>query len=180
MPSMFPTMASSSDDRNRRVESWQPGDPTPRTTIAAFALLLITGVLMIVAGGFQLMAKWDGPINSPAQAEDINFLIRNVRILGGVTAACGLGIAVLAPKVRDGYRRARRAVTFIAAVGMFFMLAGWVFQFTGMGNALLALLLAVALLLAFRPAADPYFDAGHRLETPIEGDGTIPGDELRK
>ena len=61
MPSMFPTMASSSDDRNRRVESWQPGDPTPRTTIAAFALLLITGVLMIVVGGFQLMAKWDGP-----------------------------------------------------------------------------------------------------------------------
>ncbi|WP_295642178.1 hypothetical protein [uncultured Corynebacterium sp.] len=179
MPSMFPTMASSSDDRNRRVEAWKPGDPTPRTTIVAFALLLTTGVLMIVAGFFQLIAKWDGPIGSPEEAERVNFLIRNVRILGGITAVCGLGIALLAPKVRDGYRRSRRGVTFIAAVGMFFMLAGWVFHFTGFGNALLALLLAIALLLAYRPSADPYFDAGHRLETPAEGDGTLPGDELR-
>lgn len=176
---MFPTMASHGDDRNRQVQAWQPGDPTPRTTILAFALLLVTGVLMIVVGGFELMARWDHGASSPEEAERMQFVVRNVRILGGVTAACGLGIALLAPKVRDGYRRSRRAVTFIAAVGMFFMLAGWVFGFTGMGNALLALLLAIALLLAYRPAADPFYDAGHRLETPTEGDGTLPGDELR-
>lgn len=179
MPSMFPTMASASDDRNRRVEHWKPGDPTPRSTIAAFALLLATGVIMIVVGGFQLAASWDQSPTSPEEAERMQSVANNVRILGGVTAVSGLGIALLSPRVRDGYRGARRGVTYIAAVGMFFMLAGWVFGFTAMGNALLALLLAIGLLLAYRPAADPYFDAGHRLDTPVEGNGTLPGDDIR-
>jgi len=67
----------------------------------------------------------------------------------------------------------------VSCLAIIFMLLGWVFGFTGPGQAVLALALAIACLMAFRPAADPFFDAGHRLEAPVEGDGTLPGDSVR-
>ncbi|MGP5658964.1 hypothetical protein [Corynebacterium falsenii] len=169
MPTMFPSMASDSDDPNRSTTKWKPGDPTPRTAIAAFALVLIVAVLMIVSGFFMLTAQWDRAPENETEAEAMQFVLNNTRILGGINLVIGAALAVLASGIRDGYRRKRRWVLWLGALGIFFMLAGWVFQFTGMGQALIALLLAVALLLAYRPSADPYFDAGHRLDPEDTG-----------
>ena len=110
----------------------------------------------------------------------MDFVRNNVRILGGINVVVGAVLVYFSRGVRDGYRGKRRLVLWFGALGILFMLAGWVFGFTGPGQAIMALLLAVALLLAYRPAVNPFFDAGHRLDgPPIEGDGTLPGDSLR-
>lgn len=182
MPAMFPSMVTSGDDPNRKVTAWRPGDPTPRPVIAAFALLLFTAAIMVLTGLFLLFMQWDRqPVNSEDAAQ-MEFVMRNTRILGGVNVVLGLAIAFFARGVRDGYRGKRRLVLWLSLVAMFFLLAGWVYQFTNFGQAILALLLAVGNFLAFRPQVDPFFDAGHRLdgEAPVEGDGTLPGDVLRK
>ena len=179
---MFPSMASNADDPNRKVQRWQPGDPTPRSVIGAFALILFIAVFMVVTGFFMLTAQWDRPPADVQEAEAMAFVRNNVRILGGINVVLGIALAVLARGVRDGYRSRRRWVLWLGVLAIFFQLAGWVFQFTGMGQALLALGLAVALLLAFRPAADPFFDAGHRLEHGAAGgaEGAGPGENFAR
>lgn len=161
---MFPSMASNSDDLNRKVHRWQPGDPTPRTVIAAFALISFIAVLMVVTGVVMLTLKWDRLPADAQEAEAMDFVLNNVRILGGINVVLGIALAVFSRGLRDGYRDKRRWVLWLGVLAIFFQLAGWVFQFTAMGQALLALGLALGLVLAFRPAADPFFDADHRLE----------------
>ncbi|MGJ4049890.1 hypothetical protein ACN4DP_02805 [Corynebacterium macclintockiae] len=180
MPAMFPSMVPNSDDPNRRVAYWQPGDPTPRMVIASFAMLVFGGAIMVLVGVLSLTASWDREPTSAEEAEHMRFMINNVRILGGINVVVGALLVFFAPGVRDGYRGKRRLVLWLGAIGILFMLAGWVFGFTGPGQALIALWVAVALLMAYRPAVNQFFDAGHRLEeTPVEGDGRLPGDELR-
>lgn len=180
MPSMFPSMAPHSDDPNRRVNAWKPGDPTPRLVLAASVVFVIIAMIMVLSGIFMIIADWDRAPVDAAEAERMNFVRNNIRILGGVNVVTGAILVWLSLSLREGYRNRRRWMLWIGCLAIFIMLLGWVFQFTGAGQALLALGLAIALLMVFRPAVDPFFDAGHRLEAPVEGDGTLPGDELRK
>lgn len=159
MPSMFPTPATPRGDRNRDVLSWQPGDPTPRVLIVAFALLLVLGCFMVLTGALQLTASWNRSPRSAEEAETMAFVLTNVRILGGISVAAGLAIIWFARSVRDGKRRGRRVLLLVSCLAIFFLLAGWVMQFTGPGNAVLAFGLACSLLLAFRPSAETFFDA---------------------
>ena len=171
---MFPSLYRGDDkDRNRRVARWQPGDPTPRSVVWGTVIFLVVAILMIFNGVLLLTASWNrDPINE-AEAETMRFVQNNARILGGINVVLGLLIGYLTRGVRQGYRTRRRWILWLSALAMFFMLAGWVAQFTGPGQALLAFGLAVAALMVFRPQADPYFDAGHRLEEePAEP--TIP------
>lgn len=180
MPAMFPSMVPSGQDPNRDVRYWQPGDPTPRMVIVSFVMLVVLGLLMVFFGVLALTASWDREPMNAEEAEHMNFVRNNVRILGGINVVVGAVLVYFSRGVRDGYRSKRRLVLWFGALGILFMLAGWVFGFTGPGQAILALLLAVALLMAYRPAVNPFFDAGHRLDgPPIEGDGTLPGDNLR-
>lgn len=166
MTSMFPSLYRGGDDndQNRKVVRWQPGDPTPTSVKAGAILFLVTGILMVFSGILSLTAGWNRePINAE-EAETMRFVQNNVRILGGIQVVLGLVIAYLHRGVMQGYRSKRRWILWVSALAAFFMLAGWVAMFIPIGPALLALLLAVAALLVFRPNADPYFDAGHRLE----------------
>lgn len=164
MPSMFPSLATPGEDPNRRIDYWKPGDPTPRVVIAGFAMILVAAVLMIYSGIGMFLLDWNRePINAQ-EAERMAFVQRNVRILAGLNIIFAIVLILLAPKVRDGYRNKRRLALWIACLAIFFMLAGWVLGFSGMGQSLIALLLAIAFLLVYRPAADPFFDAGHRLD----------------
>lgn len=169
MPSMFPSMAANNDDINRTSKAWKPGDPTPRIVLIAALMFVIVGVLMVLTGVFQLTVDWNRePINAE-EAERMDFVRRNVQILGGVNVLGGVIITWLAMSLRQGLRNRRRFLLWISCLCIFFMLLGWVFAFTGPGQALLALGLAIAALMAFRPAADPFFDAGHRLEENPQG-----------
>lgn len=180
MPSMFPSMATSGDDPNRGVKYWAPGDPTPRVVLAASVVIVIMAVMMVLSGIMMLTADWNRAPVDADEAASMDFVRRNVQILGGVNVVCGAIVTWLALSLREGYRNRRRWMLWLSCLAIFLMLLGWVFGFTGMGQALLAFGLAVGLLMAFRPAADPFFDAGHRLESPVEGNGTLPGDELRR
>ena len=179
MPSMFPSMAPNADDRNRRTKAWRPGDPTPRVVLIASVLFVILGVLMVLSGVLMFTVDVDGQAMNADEAERLEFLRDNVRILGGINVVLGLIITGLSLTLRLGHRNRRRVLLWVSCLAILFMLLGWVFGFTGLGQAVLALGLAIACLMAFRPAADPFFDAGHRLEAPVEGDGTLHGDELR-
>lgn len=166
MTSMFPSLYRNGDgkDPNRKVNRWQPGDPTPTGVKYGSILFLVVAVLMVFTGILHLTASWDRePINAE-EAEIMRFVQNNVRILGVINVVLGLVIAFLSNGVRNGYRPKRRWILWVSALAAFFMLAGWVADFTGPAPALWALLLAVAALMVFRPNSDPYFDAGHRLE----------------
>lgn len=164
MPSMFPSMNSHPADPHRTTTCWKPGDPTPRVVLAAGVLFVAVGALMLLAGTWQLTADWTYTPSNPQEAERMDFVRRNVHILGGINVVLSVAIIWLALSLRLGYRRKRRVLLCASCLAIFFMLAGWVFGFSGMGQALLALGLAVACLMAYRPSADPFFDAGHRLE----------------
>lgn len=179
MPTMFPSMASRPEDHNRRVTKWAPGDPTPPVVVVASVVLSVVGLLMLVSALFQLTAEWSRPPADPGEAERMEFVRRNVQYLGAVNLVGAPLILWLAQSLRQGYRGKRRWLLWISCLCIFFMLLGWVFGFTAIGQALMALGLAIGLLMAYRPAADPFFDAGHRLDAPVEGDGTLPGDQLR-
>ena len=96
---MFPSMASDSDDPNRSTTKWKPGDPTPRTAIAAFALVLIVAVLMIVSGFFMLTAQWDRAPANETEAEAMQFVLNNTRILGGINLVIGAALAAFATDI---------------------------------------------------------------------------------
>lgn len=181
MPSMFPSMAPSADDANRKSKGWKPGEPTPRVVLIAAVLFVVIAVIMIFTGYWQLTADWSRQPANPEEAERMDFVRRNVQILGGINVVLGLIITWLAFSLRQGYRGKRRILLWVSCLAIAFMLLGWVFQFTGPGQSVLALGLAIACLMAFRPSADPFFDAGHRLDGAAKdaGDGTLPGDTIR-
>lgn len=166
MTSMFPSLYRGGDenDQNRKVVRWQPGDPTPTSVKVGAILFLVTGLLMVFSGILSLTASWDREPMNAEEAEMMRFVQKNTRILGGIQVVLGLVIAFLHRGVLHGYRSKRRWILWVSALAAFFMLAGWVAQFVFIGTALLALMLAIAALLVFRPNADPFFDAGHRLE----------------
>lgn len=155
---MFPSLIPPSDDQNRRINYWKPGEPTPRAVVIGFALILVAAAMMIFFGVNMFLLDWDRPPSSPEEAERMEFVRNNVRILGGINAVLGAALAFLAPKIRDGHRRQRRWALWIGALAIFFMLAGWVFRFTPVGQAVIALMLAFAFLAVYRPAAEPYFE----------------------
>lgn len=147
------------DDLNRTVRQWRPGEPRPGVITAAMVITLLVGVAMVVFGVVMLTLKWDRAAESAEEAEYMAFVVRNVRIMAGINIILGVIIGALSPQLLKGNARARKFLMIASGLAIFFLLAGWVMQFTGPGQALLALGLAIALLLAYHPASNSFFDA---------------------
>ncbi|RAV32928.1 hypothetical protein [Corynebacterium heidelbergense] len=157
MPTMFPSLVPPEGDRNRSVEEWKAGDPTPRQVVIAFVLFIIVGCAMVLSAVGMFQLNWNRTAASPQEQERMDFVVRNVRLLGVLLILLGVPIVGLAPGLRKGSNVCRRIILGLSVLAMFFMLGGWVLKIAATGQAVLALLLAVACLLMYRPGLQTFF-----------------------
>lgn len=171
MPSLFPSITPSNDEGpNRSFKLWQPGEPRPKAITAAVVVAIIVGVLMILSGIGMFQLQWDRSAANADEADYMDFVQRNVRILAVIDIIFGLAIVGISPKILSGNKRFRKILLVISLLAIFFLLAGWIMQFAPMGSAVLAVGLAVMLLLAYRPGAAQYFD--HSTKDPSDTQGS--------
>lgn len=157
MPTMFPiSHYSDPNDPNRRINYWQPGDGIPGTAKVAFVLLLISSIALLYSG----IDMW---LDKPPAAEDadqqtaFDFVSTNLKWVGTVQIAGALLMALLMPALLRGDGKLRRWLMTVILVTMAFTLVGWVFGLSATWQALIALLMALALLAMYRPALRTYF-----------------------
>ncbi len=175
-PSPFrpPASGTGQEDPNRVIRRWQPGQPTPTSVRVAFGLFVAACGLLLFTGLLYLTAQWDAPAANEEQAQQMAFVLRNTRILGAVNVIASLLLAWFSLGVLRGKRNHRRYALWVSMLAIFFLLAGWLLQFTGFGQAIVALLLAIANLLAFRVSVDTYYD--NHTATPTVAPGERHGE----
>lgn len=138
--------------------------PRPRVVDAAFWLLLIGAVLLVVGGLLAATAGFDA-VRSAASASVSDEQVRNYLALHrGSALICilaGVGLGFLAGRMRTGDPRFRRAAVALALVSV--LLVALVAVFAGIHLlALLGLLpIVVATLLLTRPVVVEWFDGAH-------------------
>lgn len=144
-------------DPNRNVQPWQPGDPIPRMVLVAMVIYAVVGVIMVLSAIGMLQLGWTRPAANPEEQQRMDFVLRNVRMLAVALIVFGTAIVGLSPMLRSGRVGWRRALLVVSVFSMFIMLGGWVLNFAPLGQAVLALMLAVASLMVYRPAVNPFF-----------------------
>lgn len=157
MAGMFPTMVSDPNDPNRRhreqKETAGAEWPKPLRTsfwlfIAACVLMLLTG-MMLLSGGFPDGA--DEAFREP--------FMRNMRFTawGNILLALALGSA--AAYFQRGSAPARRFAAGFSALAIFLNIAAFALRVSGWASFFIVVLLAVAVWLMFRPAANEWVRA---------------------
>ncbi|WP_414121775.1 hypothetical protein [Corynebacterium nuruki] len=156
MPTMFPTPTGPGNDRNRTAAPWRPGDRRPGVVTAAGVLLALCAVLLAVSGVVMVVAT--PPETSDADlAERWDTIATALTWLGAVEIVIALALAVVVPGVVRGDARRRTWAGGIAGAGILITLVCWVFVNGGLGQAVLALVLAIACLAMYRPAVRTYY-----------------------
>lgn len=158
MASMFPTPAGSGpgDDLNRSVASWRPGDRRPRVVTVAGVLLGLCALFLAV-DGVVMVAASPPETSDAATADRWDTIATGLTWLGAVEIILGLILAFLVPGVVRGDARRRSWSAYTAGAAIIVTLACWVFLNGGLGQALLALVLALACLAMYRPAVRTYY-----------------------
>lgn len=157
MPSMFPVSHNSDPgDRNRAVNYWQPGDGIPGAVKAAFLLLVLAGVGLLVSG--VTMWTTERPVvDDPDHMEFLETVWMNMRWVGSIQLIAGVALAVLIPGLLRGNARRRRWVMVTVSVALLFSLGGWVFNVGGLEQPMVGLALALGALAMYRPAVRTFF-----------------------
>ena len=128
--------------------------------VAAWAIgamgLIALGLIGFTSGGDLRQAYLDQGMSADSADSYVSF----VRTLSVVLALLGLAIAALLGAVRDGVRLARRIVVGLSGVfaaGSFVSLAAGAVPVPPLIAVALIVLLVVASVLSFRPAAGAWF-----------------------
>lgn len=154
MAGMFPTIVSHPDDANRRY-SGQAGDEWPRNLQIAFYLICAAAVIMLLTS-MLLIAQ-----GAPAGVDEAvrERLTTNLRIVAFGNIILGVLLVSAASFFRHGSRKARRWAAIGTALALFLNLAAfWVQVVTALAAMAIAVLLAFAMLFAFRPDANAFVD----------------------
>jgi cell division protein FtsW (lipid II flippase) len=158
MTSMFPTPAGNSGraDRNRAVLRWRQGDPRPRVVTVAGVLLGLCALILAVSGVVMILAT-PPETSDPDTADWWNTIATALTWLGAAEIVIGLAVAALMPGMVRGDARRRSWCAYVAGAGILVTLACWVFFNGGLGQALIALVLALSCLAMYRPAVSTYY-----------------------
>lgn len=156
MAGMFPTMVRDPNDPNRDYSAKRaPGDPWPNTMRAAYYLICAAGVLMLVIALLLLSAEvpQDTPDEAWRQTLATN---KAVTAWGNIILAVVLvGAASYFPK---GSRVARRLAAGCVALACFLNVAAFIVRLTAWASMIVVILLAVSMLLAFRPDSNAFVE----------------------
>ncbi|WP_342318948.1 hypothetical protein [Corynebacterium mayonis] len=155
---MFPTMVGDPNDPNRRYDPEVSGT-WPAALRNGFRLALVASVLMLLTAMVALSAGFPLGADEAFRAP----FMRNMRFVAFGNIVLALGLVACAAQLQQGSRAARRAMAGCAAASIFLNLAGFALKVTSWASFLIAILLAVAMWLVFRPVANGYFDERHSL-----------------
>lgn len=159
MPSMFPTPATGGDDINRRPRNSGDSSGVPASLKWAFGILLATAALMVLTGLIMFTAGYNGP--SDVDPEYMELVVNSQKLIGGINGLAGVVIAALASQLPRSGKNARRMLLALALLVALVDLLSFVTRAGGPSLALIAILLAFASLLMFRPSASDRIEQNH-------------------
>jgi hypothetical protein len=123
---------------------------------AAFWLLLATSVVLVLSGLVLFTSGYSGPLDAPAAFQEQ--VVNNQRFIGGINAFAGVVVAALTSQVARSGKNVRRGLLALIVLLVLVNLLAFVVQMGGIGLAVIAVLLAVAALLLYRPSASDYIE----------------------
>ncbi|WKD56785.1 hypothetical protein CAPI_01035 [Corynebacterium capitovis DSM 44611] len=163
MAGMFPTMVGDPNDPNRRYSA-PSGDQWPRSLRTAYWLVVAAAALMLVTA---MMLLTTGFPQGADQSFRYAYMV-NMRVVAWGDVLLALGLGGTASYFERGSRVARRWAAAFVAVGIFLNAAAFALQVAGWSVLVIVVLLSVAALCMFRPAANAFIDSKHSLWKGVE------------
>lgn len=160
MPSMFPTPATGGDDLNRRPRDTTPGSGMPTAWKWGFGLYLATAALMILTALVMFTAGYTGPTDVDPDYREL--VLSTQKLIGAINGFSGLVIALLASQVARSGKHLRRILLAISFLVILVDLLSFITRAGGPSLAVIAILLALATLLVFRPSVSDLVEENHR------------------
>ena len=154
---MFPGKVPSPDDPNRgprRTPSAAGSDTWPAPLKWGYYVSVAAAILMVVTGMVGLANNHGA--SPEASAEVIAAFHRNMRFIGVYNIIAGLTVAALAAQLKSGDRVFRRVLAGVFALSIFFNIAAFAIQVSGLAAVVICVLLGVAAVMIFRPDANAY------------------------
>lgn len=128
-----------------------PQEASPASLRWAYWALVAAAVVMLCAGLFGIFEN--GPesgMDEPGAVKFNRYLIAGVNIVGAIV------FSVISPQLAQGSKLGRRIITVTAAIVLFIIVAGFLIGVSGFFLVIIPVLIAIALLLMFRPAANDF------------------------
>lgn len=160
MPSMFPTPASGGDDINRRPHDTGDNQGIPTALKWSFGIYLGTAVLMILTALVMFTVGYTGPEDVDADYMDV--VVTNQKFIGTLNGLAGVAIVALASQVARSGKNIRRFLLALSLLVVLVDLLSFVTRAGGPSLAVIAILVAFATLLLFRPAVSDLVEENHR------------------
>ena len=151
MPSMFPTPATGGDDANRRPRNTGDGVGMPTALKWSFGIYLGTAALMLLTAMVMFTAGYTGPTED-VDTEYMELVVSNQKFIGAINGLAAVVIAALISQVARSGKNLRRLLLVISFLVILVDLLSFVTRAGGPSLAAIAILLAFATLLVFRPS----------------------------
>lgn len=154
MAGMFPTLTSHPDDANRRY-SGKVGDEWPRNLQVAFYLICAAAVVMLLTAMLLLSQ------GAPAGVDEAvrGYFMTNMRVAAIGNIVLALLLVSAAAFFRQGNKKARRWAAVFTGLALFLNLAAfWAHVMTAWSAMGIVILLAFAMLFAFRQDSNAFVD----------------------
>lgn len=154
MAGMFPTFISHPDDANRRYSA-QAGEEWPRNLQIGFYLICTASVIMLLTG--MLLFSEGAPQMGDVAAQQKATMNWRTVTFGNIIL--GVLLVSAAAYFRQGNKVARRFAAGFTAAALFLNLTAFLVHLvTAWTAVLVAVLLAFAMLFAFRPDSNAFVD----------------------
>ena len=139
-------------DYNRKYKAPRiPQETSPASLRWAYWVLVVAAVVMLCAGFIGIFGTGGEPeIEEPGAVKFNRYLIAGTNIIGAII------FSLFSPQLAQGSKVARRVITATAAVALFVIVAGFLIGVSGFFLVIIPILIAVAMVLMFRPAANDY------------------------
>lgn len=129
----------------------------------SFGIYLGTAALMILTALVMFTAGYTGP-TAGVDADYMELVVGNQKFIGTINGLAGVVIAALASQVARSGKNIRRLLLAISLLVVLVDLLSFVTRAGGPSLALIAILLAFATLLVFRPAVSDLVEENHRVK----------------
>lgn len=127
----------------------------PKSLRFAYWVLVIAAIIMLVSGMIGMFGD-SGAEEVAASKQIADYLSRNRNFVAISNIVCALVMALCAPQLPHGSKWSRRIITIAIAFSLFVNIAAMALGVGGLGLVAIPVVLAVALLLLYRPDSNQF------------------------
>ena len=136
----------------------------PRTVTAAYWIWIVCATILVLFGLLAATASADAIrerlADQAVSHDDVDAVMRLLRVSGVISLLVGLAIGLLAGPVRAGDERFRRALVALSAVFALIQIGAVLFGLSPGFLLIVPILLLSAGILAYRPPSNAWFARG--------------------